>query len=883
MTYLIVYNKLENGKLGNLMPKKKLQQKTRVKSKFRLHYRNLIILSTIFSLFTIAVFYFQLLVPKISRATVSGEYRSANSGNWNITSTWETYNGSAWVAASSTPTSSDNVITILNGHTVTITSNLNVDQVVVNSGGQITINSGVVLTIANGAGTDLDISGTLSNAGTFTLSSGATFSAQSGANYIHNQNTGNIPIATWNTGSTCSITGVTVTLPANINQSFYNLTYNCPNQTSVENTQANLTTVNGNFTVISTGTGALRFGPSNLFTFSVGGNFTINGGSLFLCGSNSPVFNIAGDFNMTGGSCVFTDANNSSGNGTPTMNVSGNFNVSGGTIEMSQFASNTSGKGIGTLNLYGNYIQTGGTITETANTLANSGFGKIYFAKSGTQIFYRNTGTITNTINFTVNSGSILDMGVSFPTGDGTFTVVSGGALIMASPNGITQTSASGNVQVTGTRSYSTSANYTYNATSAQVTGDGLPASVNNLSCDNASNVTLTNTVAVNGILVLLNGKIITNSNEISVTNSATSGITGHSSSNYVIGNLRRYINSSGSYDFPLGTLSYYELINLNLSNSTGPSNILGTFTNTNPIENSYPLSGVAVNGTTINDILNFGYWSLTPNTVLTSGTYSVTLNEKGYTNPVESAAGYCVLKRSGLGNNWQSLGTHNSATQSQTNSLVSATRSGLTSFSHFSIGSSGGIGGLPIKLISFDAKIVENRVDLNWSTASEVNNDYFTIERSINGIDFHSIYTTKGAGNSSIKINYSASDDSFPQEDCYYRLKQTDYDGKFTYSTIRFVKRNKTQAQESNLTITTVAPNPFVNGFSLNYSSAFATEGVFLLINTSGVTVFNERLNIFKGFNKYEFTDNINLPSGSYFATISVNGKNISKRIYKE
>ena len=830
--------------------------------------------------------YFQISNPKQVYSAVAGEFRTKVSGNWNSTASWETFNGTSWVAAVATPTSTDNIITILNGHIITITANITADQVVINNGGQITVNSGIVFTIADGAGTDIQVSGILKNSGTITLSGSSTASILSGGTYDHNQNTGNILIATWNTGSTCAITGVTVTLPANITQSFYNLTYNCPNQTSVENTQANLTTVNGNFNVISTGTGALRFGPSNLFTFSVGGDFNLTGGSLFLCGSNSPVFNITGNFNVSGGSCVFTDASNSSGNGTPTMNVSGDINISGGTIEMSQFASNTAGKGIGTMNLYGNYNQTGGMITETANTLAASGFGRINFAKLGTQIFYRNTGTITNTIHFTVNGGSILDMGVSFPTGNGTFTLSSGGALIMASPDGITQTSIIGNVQVTGTRTYSTSANYTYDAVSAQVTGDGLPAIVNNLTCDNNSNVTLTNTVSVNGVLIFTNGKIITNAKELFVTNSSSSGILGQNSNNYVVGNLRRNINTSGSYDFPLGTLTNYELINVTLSSSVGTSNILGTFSNSNPIENSYPLSGIYVNGTAIDDVLNFGYWTLTPNSALTSGTYSVTLNESGHTNPADNASSYCVLKRSGLENNWQSIGTHNSATQSQSNGIATALRSGLSSFSHFSIGKySGNGGGLPIELIYFNAKYITNRVELSWATASELNNDYFTIERSTDGIIFEPVLSKKGAGNSTITLKYTDVDANPLEGVSYYRLKQTDYDNHFTYSEVKSIKFSPSQNNDGtkNLNLISISPNPFNEYFICSFKTNTITKVEFQLLNSSGQIVAKDNIVSTDGINQYQFNNDKNLKPGIYLAVLLCNDERIVTKLLKK
>lgn len=89
----------------------------------------------------------------------------------------------------------------------------------------------------------------------------------------------------------------------------------------------------------------------------------------------------------------------------------------------------------------------------------------------------------------------------------------------------------------------------------------------------------------------------------------------------------------------------------------------------------------------------------------------------------------------------------------------------------------------LPIKLLSFDAKPNDNRVDLNWTTATEINNDFFTIEKSSDATTFENVGTVKGAGNSNAVLNYSIVDNNPYEGTSYYRLKQTDFDGKYTYS----------------------------------------------------------------------------------------------------
>ncbi|HRH67858.1 MAG TPA: hypothetical protein PLU53_16300, partial [Bacteroidia bacterium] len=89
----------------------------------------------------------------------------------------------------------------------------------------------------------------------------------------------------------------------------------------------------------------------------------------------------------------------------------------------------------------------------------------------------------------------------------------------------------------------------------------------------------------------------------------------------------------------------------------------------------------------------------------------------------------------------------------------------------------------LPIELLSFTAHSVDNGCKLEWVTATEINNDYFTLERSHNGKDFEEIRKLKGAGNASHILSYSSIDEHPFSGVSYYRLKQTDYDGHFQYS----------------------------------------------------------------------------------------------------
>ena len=94
--------------------------------------------------------------------------------------------------------------------------------------------------------------------------------------------------------------------------------------------------------------------------------------------------------------------------------------------------------------------------------------------------------------------------------GTGSFTLANKATLVIGSPAGITASGTTGNIQVSGDRSFNAGANYLYNGGSAQVTGSGLPQTVNNLEIDNLSGVTLSSNVTVNGALALTNGDLNT-------------------------------------------------------------------------------------------------------------------------------------------------------------------------------------------------------------------------------------------------------------------------------------------------------------------------------------------------------------------------------------
>ena len=141
----------------------------------------------------------------------------------------------------------------------------------------------------------------------------------------------------------------------------------------------------------------------------------------------------------------------------------------------------------------------------------------------------------------------------------------------------------------------------------------------------------------------------------------------------------------------------------------------------------------------------------------------------------------------------------------------------------------------LPIELSSFIGSCKDNVVLFNWSTASESNNDYFTIERTQDAEKFVEIGTIEGANNSSESIDYSFTDNAPLKDISYYRLKQTDFDGNFSYSDLVNVDCDPKTSEIS------IYPNP--NSGSFNVEGAQLNSN-FIVFNPLGRKIYNSKIN---------------------------------------
>jgi lysophospholipase L1-like esterase len=179
----------------------------------------------------------------------------------------------------------------------------------------------------------------------------------------------------------------------------------------------------------------------------------------------------------------------------------------------------------------------------------------------------------------------------------------------------------------------------------------------------------------------------------------------------------------------------------------------------------------------------------------------------------------------------------------------------------------------LPIKLSKFDAVAVEKRIDLKWETASESNNSHFVIERSLNGRDFKAIGEVKGKGNSTVKVKYAFSDKSPAPGKNYFRLKQVDLDGKFTFSQVLAV------TLKSAPSAALLYPIPATSSINLKIAADKKESIQINIFDRSGNTKYSYTRSVDKGENVLQFPVNT-LPTGNYVMQIK-RESTISKRSF--
>jgi hypothetical protein len=717
-----------------------------------------------------------------------GDYRSALNGNWSIASTWEVWNGSAWIHASNPPTGTENIA---------VDDTVDVD---------ITVNISGYLT--------------LSGIGNIELVTGSINFAN-GSTYEHARNSGGIPVSTWSTGSTCKITGITTQAPANRNQSFYNLIWNCPNQTGNFNMGFNNVTIGGDISIQNTGASS----------------------RWYLCGpviDSTANVTLLGDLIQTGGQV----SSNGTGNSNTTIIIhqygdviasNGNFSISRGS---------QGGTGTTRWYLHGSNF----TLSNVTTQNSNAAGAKFIF----TGVTQQNM-TLSNVIfaggGFPVEvaANAILNMGISEIGGNGIFTLNDNATLQTSNVAGLDST-----IKTTGIITLSSAGKYHFNGSSAQLTGTRLPSTVNELEVSNPAGVTLSHDINVDGNLSILNGDL-------------------HLLGHYIdLGATGTLIETPGNtITDQTGSISAMRDLNMPSGNNLGGLGVMFTSTDNfglTHVERFHsPGTGNGNQGILRQYLIEFlitkdikqGITVKKDNSLL-----ATTLRfyyDESELNGIPETNLTLFQSLTGANNQWQSMG----GTLNSTNNYIEIPN--VTNYDFWTLANINAP--IPVELTSFTAKANSNNVRLNWTTASETNNSGWKIERKQSDQEWQKLGFVEGSGTSTTAKSYSFVDVNVISGKYLYRLQQVDYDGTFSYSNVIEVEFALTP---SEFRLYQNFPNPFNPSTQIRFdvpSSSFINLSVYNLLGEVVASLVNEQVEA--GVHSIIFNAE-SLPSGIYICRLN-------------
>ncbi len=373
----------------------------------------------------------------------------------------------------------------------------------------------------------------------------------------------------------------------------------------------------------------------------------------------------------------------------------------------------------------------------------------------------------------------------------------------------------------------------TFDGTSAQTISISSGNEVfEDLIIDNTSSTGVTismGEVHVDNSLTLTDGIIFTDAtNFIVIEDNATSDE--GSSASFVDGPIKKVGNDP--FICPVGDNGSWARLEIeNLSN-------FGTTTEFTCQYLAQAYSDVTTFGSNISQVSSIEHWLLSR--VLDVGNDASCDVRLYWENATRSSIVDLADLRVGhfTGGQWENFGGTGTDNGGGTGEIVGTTT--FTSFSPITFASEFGFSPLPVELLTFTAESLNNSIVLLWSTATEVNNDYFEVQRSENGEQFKSVGTVKGAGNSSKELNYEFTDLQPIDNLSYYRLKQVDFDGDYKYSDVISVSHNGGQIRLLSLSI---FPNPtFASDINFKITAPDPNENIDIqILDLSGRSYYSQ------------------------------------------
>ncbi|MGQ0827452.1 MAG: T9SS type A sorting domain-containing protein [Bacteroidota bacterium] len=533
------------------------------------------------------------------------------------------------------------------------------------------------------------------------------------------------------------------------------------------------------------------FTPSTkTVNFNGTGTQEINGTATSQTFYDITIAKTAGTTLSAGGSTTTLTTNNITIN-TGTFNAPATLNITSTTNAVATLIGGIFNGNASLINITGNWVNNGGTFNGGTSTLTFTGgnarqingtavsqtFNNIVIDKSNVTV---STGGSTTTItsgNFTLSNGNFTAPATMNVTGTFFINGNSGGDTY----TGGTNTNIGGNITYdAGTLTWGT--NVTLNGTSAQtISGASTIPNFTNFILNNtyaSTAVTLSTPINVDGVFTLTDGHLVTdatNTLTLGTAASVTLNAPVTQDSSFVKGPMVHSKSSTGSETkiFPVGKSNELHRSDLIVNHSTtGATTYTGEYFYASAEALGWTLPAI------IDKVSEIGYWNVNKGGTGTVSTGAIKLYYIAL-DAVVDPTNLAIAKGNAAA--WLDIGG-SPGSGAPTGNITSSIS--FTTFSFFSLANrSGGINPLPIELLSFDAKPNDAVVDLKWTTATEINNDYFTIERSKDGVIFETVSIVDGAGTSFSILNYSLVDDLPYKGVSYYRLKQTDFDGKISYS----------------------------------------------------------------------------------------------------
>ncbi|MBI4645548.1 MAG: hypothetical protein HY738_02875 [Bacteroidia bacterium] len=650
-----------------------------------------------------------------------------------------------------------------------------------NTGGSIatvTVNNLTQTTGNFTAPATLDINGNYSLAASQTFTAGANIYV--GGNWTWT-NTG---IFTPGTGTvTFDGSGAQQINGTQVTQTFYNFT--------VAKTAGTALTVGGSTTTLNsqtyTNTSGNYTAPA---TFIVTANVLLTAGT-FTAGAAT---NVGGNWTNDGG--TFTPGTNTvTFNGTVSQLIGGTaasqtfYNVSKSDVSVMQ----TTGASLATLT-FNAYTQSNGDFNASTLTTFNinntiNHTAGTFTAPGGTIV--KGTGNWTNSGTFVHNSGTVQFNSSLTLGGTSTYSfnnvTISGGVL----------TAPAANMNVAG--NWTNNSSFTHNSGTVTLNGNNVQQTIggtisttfNNLTVNNSYPgyaVTFSAPETVSGILTLTDGHITTTATNILTLDASASVTLGGApqDSSFIKGPMNHTVNIATSVTkiYPVGKGNSYRRMELTID-----QNVVTSTTYTAELFNQNATTGgCSTLPGTIDKVSQTRYYNISqsPATGLDAASIRMYFGCSGKNDGVTDLANLAVAKTN-CPDVWTDLSGITGGTAACGGSYFEGyIDASFTSFSRFALANkTGGTNPLPVELLSFTAELDHGHVQLEWTTASEKNNDYFIVQKTLDGASFEEVARIPGGDNSNNVLHYSATDNEPYFGVSYYQLVQVDFNGKTYYSNL--------------------------------------------------------------------------------------------------